>query len=218
MSKEEKRKLLLQAGSAVLMEYGAHKTTLDDIAKRAGIRKTSLYYYFRDKNEIVRAIIESEMDHLLDMMVRAADSAGTAEDKMYAVIETRYRFIAEKSARTSKEIIREFKSLEGVFETVRESYLRSHKELIKSILEEGIKKGEIEPIEDLELVSLVMISSLFGCDHTFAFYDEPERVLEALKRMVKIFFAGLRKGSAAGSSNRESRASGGTRVRKGLRI
>jgi AcrR family transcriptional regulator len=192
MSKEEKRKVLLQAASDVLMEYGAHKTTLDDIAKRAGIAKTSLYYYFRDKNEIIRAIIENDMDHLLEMMVKAAGSAKTAEDKMYAIIETRYRFIAEKSARASKEIIREFKSMEGIFEAVRESYLQSHKDLMKNILEEGIRKGEIKPIEDLDLVSLIMIASLFGCDHTFAFYDQHERVLEALKRMVKIFFTGLR--------------------------
>lgn len=193
MSKEEKRKLLLQEASAVLMEYGAHKTTLDDIAKRAGMGKTSLYYYFRDKNEIIRAIIESEMDRLLGMMVEAADSAQTAEGKMYAIIETRYRFIADRSARASKEVIRELKALEGAFETVKESYLQSHKELMKSILEGGIRNGEIEPIEDLDLVALIMIASLFGCDHTFAFYDQHERVLEALKRMVKIFFAGIRK-------------------------
>ena len=196
MSKEEKRKILLREASAVLMEYGAHKTTLDDIAKRAGMGKTSLYYYFRDKNDLVRAIIESEMDHLFDMMAEAAGSAKTAEDKMYAIIETRYRFIADKSARASKEVIRELKSLEGAFQTVRESYLQSHKELMKGILEEGIRNGEIEPIEDLDLVSLIMIASLFGCDHTFAFYDQHERVLEALKRMVKIFFAGMKKNAS----------------------
>jgi AcrR family transcriptional regulator len=192
MSKEEKRKLLLQAASDVLMEYGVHKTTLDDIAQRAGMVKTSLYYYFRDKNEIVRAFIESEMDSLFQMMVRAADSVDTAEDKMYAIIETRYRFIADRSARTSKEIIRGFKTMEGIFESVRESYLQSHKELIRGILEGGIRRGEIKPIEDLDLVALIMIASLFGCDNTFAFYDQHERVLEALKRMVKIFFTGLK--------------------------
>lgn len=192
MPKEEKRKALLQAASDALMEYGAHKTTLDDIARRAGLAKTSLYYYFRNKNEIVRAIIKSDMDHLLEMMIREADSAQTAEAKMHAIIETRYRFIAEKATKASKEIIKEFKFLEGVFEAVRESYLQSHREIIKNILEEGIRKGEIKPIEDLDFVSLIMISSLFGCDYTFAFYDQPERGLDALKQMVKIFFAGLK--------------------------
>ena len=68
MSREEKRKVLLQAASEALMEYGPHKTTLDDIARRAGMSKTSLYYYFRDKNEIVRAIIQGYTEQLIDLI------------------------------------------------------------------------------------------------------------------------------------------------------
>jgi hypothetical protein len=37
-----------------------------------------------------------------------------------------------------------------------------------------------------------MVASMFGCDQTFAFYDQRERVLEGIKNMIRIFFAGLR--------------------------
>jgi AcrR family transcriptional regulator len=47
-SKDEKRKALLQAASDVLLELGPQKTTLDDIARRAGMAKSSLYYYFKE--------------------------------------------------------------------------------------------------------------------------------------------------------------------------
>jgi AraC-like DNA-binding protein len=48
LSKEEKRKALMQAASDVLLELGPQKTTLDDIASRAGMAKSSLYYYFKE--------------------------------------------------------------------------------------------------------------------------------------------------------------------------
>jgi TetR/AcrR family transcriptional regulator, fatty acid metabolism regulator protein len=190
-SKEEKRKILLQAASDVLLELGLHKTTLDDIAHRAGMAKTSLYYYFKDKNEIIREIIRNDHDQLLEIMTKAIDAANTAEEKMFALSEARYRFIANRALRASKEIVNEFRSLAGVFEGERENYLQSHKELIERILREGIRKKEIKPIEDLELVSLIMVASMFGCDQTFAFYDQRERVLDGIKRMIRIFFAGL---------------------------
>jgi AcrR family transcriptional regulator len=192
VTKDEKRKVLLEAASDVLMEYGAHKTTLDDIARRAGMAKTSLYYYFKDKNEIIRAIIQSYMEQLLDLMTRAAESNNTAEEKMYALIEARYRFIAEKAMRASREVIQEFRSLEGVFETERDLYLQAHLDLVKGILEYGIEQGEIKPMKNLELLSLVMISSMFGCDRTFTFYDQPENIMDAMKQMNRIFFTGLR--------------------------
>jgi AcrR family transcriptional regulator len=191
-SKEEKRKDLLQAASEVLLELGPHKTTLDDIARRAGLAKTSLYYYFKDNNEIIRQIIRNDHDQLLEIMTKAVDAAKTAEEKMFALSEARYRFIESRAMRANKEIINEFRSLAGVFETEKENYLQSHKTLIEGILRHGMKKGEIKPLEDIELVSLIMVASMFGCDQTFAFYDQRERILEGIKSMVRIFFTGLK--------------------------
>jgi hypothetical protein len=64
--------------------------------------------------------------------------------------------------------------------------------MIEMILREGIKKGELKPIENVELVGLIMIASMWGIDWTFALYDQREYVLDGIKKMVKIFFAGLR--------------------------
>ncbi len=192
LTKEEKRKAVLQAASDVLLEYGPQKTTLDDIAGRAGMAKTSLYYYFKDKHEIIRAIIKSDMDQLFNILNKAVDAAHTVEEKMFALGEARYRFISERAQRANKKIISEFRSLEGVFEAEREHYLQAHKELIEKILREGIQNGELQPIEDIDLVSLIMVSSMFGCDQTFMFYDQRDRLLDGMKRMTRIFFAGLR--------------------------
>jgi AcrR family transcriptional regulator len=193
MTREEKRRLVLKAASEVLMEYGANKTTLDDIARRAGMAKTSLYYYFKDKNEIIAAIIQSYMEELLEIMTEAASKKEKAEDKMYALIEARYRFIAEKARRASREVIQEFRALEGVFETEKEFYLKAHQEIVRGILEYGIARGEIMPMENIDLIPLIIISSMFGCDRTFTFYyDQPDRIMEAMKNMNRIFFIGLR--------------------------
>ena len=192
ITKDEKRKALLQAASEVLLEYGSHKTTLDDIAKQAGMAKTSLYYYFKDKDEIIRAIIKSDMEQLLDIINRAVADAETAEEKILAFSIARYNFIAGKAQRANRQIVSAFRSLEGVFETEREFYLQSCREIIEKILREGIEKGELNALEDIELVSLIMVSSMFGCDHTFAFYDQRDRILDGIRQMVRIFFAGLR--------------------------
>lgn len=192
LTRGEKRKVILEAASEVLLEYGSQKTTLEDIAKKAGMAKTSLYYYFKDKNEIIRAIITSFHEQLFAVISEAVAAATSAEDKMIALSEARYLFISTKSLHANKKLTDDFRSLAGVFDAERDHYLLAHKELIENILHEGIEKGELKPIDDLEFVSLIMVSSMFGCDSTFAFYDQQERLLEGMRNMVKIFFAGLR--------------------------
>lgn len=191
-SREDKRNRILDSAAEVLLELGPAKTNLEDIARRAGMAKSSLYYYFKDKNEIIREIIRRDIEMLHGVMRSAVESHESAEDKMAALTLARYRFITERAKRSSREIQREFRSLEGVFEAERERYLQIHKDLIEEILRSGMERGEVRQIDDLDLVSLVIISSMFGCDRTFAFYGQEERVTEGMRNMIRIFFKGLR--------------------------
>lgn len=192
-SKDEKRQDLLKAARSVIMEYGLQKTTLDDIARHAGMAKTSLYYYFQDKDEIIRAIIRSDMEELLVVMTRAVDAAQTAGEKLRAMIESRYTFIATVSSRVTKELLNEFKTFTGDYFYVDEleQYKQAQMRLLQGILMEGIAKGELQPIEDIELVALIIFSSITAIDWTFTLYDQRDRIMEGIKALMTIFYAGL---------------------------
>ena len=192
-SKDERRQQLLTAATDVLMEYGIQKTTLDDIARRAGMAKTSLYYYFKEKDEIIRAIIKNDMEDLLASMRLAVEIGNTSEDKLWGLIEARYHYIATASSRATKEVIQEFKNLSGIYAKVIEYYQKAQEELIQDIFLQGIARGELKPVEDVELLALIIFSAMIGIDWTFTFDEQRERILEGLKQHMEIFFAGLRK-------------------------
>ncbi|HOY49929.1 MAG TPA: helix-turn-helix domain-containing protein [Flavobacteriales bacterium] len=65
MKATEKRIQILQAAKACFTQYGYDKTTLDDIGKRLGLNKSSLYYYFKNKEEIFTAVVVQETDDIL---------------------------------------------------------------------------------------------------------------------------------------------------------
>lgn len=60
MKNNPKKDLILHAGSECFARYGFDKTTLDDIGRRAGLNKASLYYYFNNKEEIFAAVFLSD--------------------------------------------------------------------------------------------------------------------------------------------------------------
>lgn len=60
MKDNPKREQILRAGSECFARFGYEKTTLEDIGRRIGLNKASLYYYFKNKEELFVAVIQQE--------------------------------------------------------------------------------------------------------------------------------------------------------------
>ena len=56
-----KRERLIAAARQMVYQQGIEKTTLADIAAAAGIPLGNVYYYFKTKNDIVGAVVESHV-------------------------------------------------------------------------------------------------------------------------------------------------------------
>jgi AcrR family transcriptional regulator len=55
-----RRDNILQAAAAAFARYGYEKTTLDDISQSVGLNKASLYYYFKNKDDLFVAVVVME--------------------------------------------------------------------------------------------------------------------------------------------------------------
>ena len=74
-----------------------------------------------------------------------------------------------------------------------EYYQQVQKGMIEDIFRQGIRTGELKPVEDIELLALIIFSSMIGIDWTFTFNEQRQRILQGLKQHMAIFFADLRK-------------------------
>jgi len=60
--KDEVREHLVQTARMVFARYGYKKTALDDIAREARKGKSTIYYYFKSKDDIFKAVIDAEAE------------------------------------------------------------------------------------------------------------------------------------------------------------
>ncbi len=72
--RQQREERILDAAAALLVRWGYRKTTIDDVAREAGVGKGTIYLHWRDKNELFRAAI-MRANQLLgeDIMRRIAD-------------------------------------------------------------------------------------------------------------------------------------------------
>ena len=73
--KDARRSEIADAALEVIAEKGFAAAKLDDIARRAGVSKATLYLYFDTKKEIFRAVARAAVASLLEALESQAEGA-----------------------------------------------------------------------------------------------------------------------------------------------
>jgi AcrR family transcriptional regulator len=76
------RDLIVDSAFSCFGKQGLQKATIVDIAKRAGVSRSTIYEYFSDKASIVEACAEHASQRFYLEMTKAMDRGGTLEDKL----------------------------------------------------------------------------------------------------------------------------------------
>jgi len=187
---EEKRGAILRAAAELFARFGFKKTTLEEIADRAGLAKPSLYHYFHSKEELVSAVVSHESRGLLDMLRLAVKDADGAAAKIEAFVGARYEYLQEKKnlyAVTQEE----FREVQSLVVAERDRFFEAELTLLTEIMSEGVASGELA-ITEPELVARVAISALQGIDVAFCRYGHSEGIADAVQLMLGVFLKGLR--------------------------
>ncbi|MFM2088080.1 MAG: hypothetical protein RLZZ237_2949, partial [Pseudomonadota bacterium] len=74
--KDARPQELLAAALDLFVERGFASTRLEDVAKRAGVSKGTLYLYFENKQELFKAVVR---DNIVHAIVEVEDSLATSE-------------------------------------------------------------------------------------------------------------------------------------------
>lgn len=69
------RNALLTTALSLIEEKGLSQTNMIEIADRARVSRASLYNHFRDKNEVFVAVVEMEVERILQLAMREKDVA-----------------------------------------------------------------------------------------------------------------------------------------------
>jgi len=88
---------IVAAGRAIVEEGGLEALTMQAVAGRVGVRAPSLYKRVRDRDELIRRIVEATADDLGDRLRAAADRAGDdPRDVLVALVHALRAFAHER--------------------------------------------------------------------------------------------------------------------------
>jgi AcrR family transcriptional regulator len=79
---------VLDAAEALLRSSGLRRWSIEDVADRAEVGRTSVYRRFGSRDDLVHAVLARELRATLTAIGRAAGAAATLEDKAVAAVRT----------------------------------------------------------------------------------------------------------------------------------
>ena len=83
---DARRTEILEGALTAMRDHGLHRAGMRDIARAAGLSTGNLYYYFRNKQELVYACQDRALDRLLDVLASARERPDVPE-RLGALVE-----------------------------------------------------------------------------------------------------------------------------------
>ena len=142
---------LVDVARQLFAKMGVENTTMNDIALASKKGRRTLYTYFKSKEDIYMAVVESELDMLSDMMKRVAEKNISPDEKMIEMIYTRLDAVKEVVFRNGTLRANFFRDIWRV-EKVRKRFDAKEILLFKDVLREGVEKGVCR-IDDIDMTA-----------------------------------------------------------------
>jgi AcrR family transcriptional regulator len=186
---EDTKRAILAGAKRLFIRFGKRKTSVDEIARAAGVGKGTVYFHFKGKEEIWDTIVAEEVANGIRRIGEALEKADTARDKLRTYIQVRYRVFGEELdiLNIQQGVLDElFPEITQVLEDLKTREM----EFLGEIFRYGIERGEFREV-DVKLLSMILVAVL---ESTAEYWIRQVRLVgaeEAIGNLLNVFFYGL---------------------------
>lgn len=167
MSISKTRQKLVDVARQLFAKNGVANTTMNDIAKASGKGRRTLYTYFKSKDDVYYAVIESELERLSDKLDEVAAKKMKPQDKIVELIYTHLSMIKETVVRNGNLRADFFRNI-WLVEKVRKSFDEDELEIFRKVYTDGKEDGEFD-IENVDLVANITHYCIKGLEVPFIY-------------------------------------------------
>jgi AcrR family transcriptional regulator len=178
---------------------GYQGTSIDRIARDAGVTKGAVYYHFRDKEELLFQAVKDRIGGFEQQVLEEVTPAGDAIDNLrhvvdacffHATVSNHRRFIITlmiEALDTNPRLSTEFRNI-----------LRRMRVFLAGVVRRGQQRGALRPDVPAEAAAAVIMGGIIGAE--VQHYQDPEEIdlRGVLDTLVQQLTAWLSPGSGTG--------------------
>ena len=186
---DDKKKRIIEIAEQLFAQYGFLKTTMEDIAKKVHMGKSSVYYYFKSKDDIFAEVIRKDTRIFQQKLNDAVNDANTPEDKIRAYVIARMTHLKDLSKFYST-LTDEYLDHYLFVEEVRKDFYEYENTVIKKLLEEGIEQNCFD-VDDVVTISRMISIAIKGLEFPLFVEAENYDPEKESNDMLDVIFKGI---------------------------
>lgn len=164
-AKDAKKLKILLAAEQMFVEKGYHNTTVEYIAKAAGIGKSTFYEYFTSKDEVLQTAVNVGAENFFNILLAEYKNCGTVREKITATVYCSLVVSAIHGDSLQAYIpLMLHNSSQEFSGYVWEKLGGSFFSILRNILVEGMNNGEIAE-QDADLLAHMLLGFIGGSIH-----------------------------------------------------
>ena len=193
MSILKTRQKLVDIARQLFAKKGIEGTTMNDIAVASGKGRRTLYTYFKSKEDVYYAVIESELERLSDKLDEVAAKKTSPQDKIIELIYTHLSMIKETVVRNGNLRAEFFRNI-WMVEKVRKKFDEDEIELFRKVYADGKAEGEFD-IDNIDLVVDITHYCIKGLEVPYIYGRLGHGMTEEMSRplVAKVVYGALGK-------------------------
>ena len=157
----QRRAAIIAAGLDEFTARGFAATRLDDVAKRAGVAKGTIYLHFKDKEALFQELVRTALVPLIGNLAAAPAAGGSVREILERFAETFVREVAETKR---GDIVRLIVAEGARFPSLADFYFREVVSrglaAMRKLIESGIARGEISNARLADFPQIVVAPAL----------------------------------------------------------
>ncbi|EQE46881.1 bacterial regulatory s, tetR family protein [Clostridioides difficile P20] len=169
-----------------MAENGFQKTSMREIAVLANMGKSSLYDFFKTKDEIVVYAVEKEIEKTIQQVHRIIDGEPSPQQCLRKIMLNHLRF-PEQYRTVLMWLNTESDYLEEEYRKRLKDARYAYQDIIKSVIDNGVTTGIFRKT-DTALVTRLLINSMLSISYTSRPLDSSEKMLD---ETMNIFLNGI---------------------------
>jgi AcrR family transcriptional regulator len=157
---EQTRKSILAVAAELFAIHGYGETRLEDVARRIGVQRDALAYYFRSKQDLYDAVLAEAASDLVGRIQEALKVEAPLEERLERMLD-----LWLEAVRQRPWLVRLLlRQVAGAAPTSEHSFASHGRHLIRALekaLREGRRPTGLAPIDAIHLVSVVVGATAF---------------------------------------------------------
>src|ERR1700712_212654 len=140
---------IIQGGEDLFLTAGIKSVTMDDIAKHLGMSKKTIYQFFKDKNELVIALVKKKLQEDEDQMCAIIDKAGNVIEEMINMMKCSEEIFSRINPIVIHDLQKYHPDAWTQFQNFKADVIVH---TLEELLTKGIQQGYIRPDIDVKIM------------------------------------------------------------------